>query len=210
METLATIKHRISANAFDTSFKLSDAEINELATLASEAPTSYNVQNYRFVAVSTPEAKEALKAASYGQQKIADASVAFVIFGDLKPVDNGIAAWKILLDSGNLPQGTFDYMKGAITQAYSDEQNSKNEAYRSAGLAGMTLMLAAEAKGLVSCPMGGFVPDQVNAALNVPARYFPAMIVVVGKALPEGNFPRKPRLGLDIVLAHNTGESFPA
>jgi len=209
METIAAIKQRISANNFDPSFKMPEADIVELVNLATEAPSSYNVQNWRFVAVSSAEAKTALKAASYGQQKIEDASVAYVILGDLKPVEGGIAAWQLLMDTGNLPQANFDYVTGAIASSYGNEDSSKVEAYRSAGLAGQNLMLAAEAKGYVSCPMGGFSPEQVQEALQIPACYWPAMIVVVGKPLP-GNFPRKPRLPLDTVLAHNNGSSFPA
>jgi nitroreductase len=209
METIHTIKQRISANNFDTTHIMSESEITELINIATEAPSSFNVQNWRFVAVTTPEAKTALKAAAYGQQKIEDAAVAFVILGDLEPVEGGIAAWQALFDTGTLPEATFDYFKGAISQTYSDKTASMNEAYRSAGLAGMNLMLAAEDKGLVSCPMGGFVPDQVQAALGIPTRYWPAMIVVVGKGA-TGNFPRKPRLGLDKVLAFNSGETFPA
>ena len=45
MDTLETIKHRISANHFDVNKSLSEAEIKELIAYASEAPSSYNIQH---------------------------------------------------------------------------------------------------------------------------------------------------------------------
>ena len=62
--TLALIEQRISANRFDASHTLADAEIARLVQLATRAPTAYNLQNWRFIAVRTPGAKARLRAAS--------------------------------------------------------------------------------------------------------------------------------------------------
>src|SRR5215813_11649361 len=84
MDAIELIKQRISTNKFDTSRTLSDSEIKELVSYATEAPSAYNIQNWRFVAVTTPEEKERLKALSYNQQKVADAAVTFIVLGDLR------------------------------------------------------------------------------------------------------------------------------
>ena len=64
------IEQRISANQFDPTKDLSAAQIKELVRLATRAPTAFNFQNWKFIAVQSKEAKERLKAVSYGQQKL--------------------------------------------------------------------------------------------------------------------------------------------
>ncbi|MFS8895639.1 nitroreductase family protein [Synechococcus sp. R3-13] len=84
MDALTALKERISADKLDPSRRLSEAEIRELVAYATEAPSSFNIQHWRFVAVTDPEDKERLKSLAYNQQKVADASVVFIILGDLR------------------------------------------------------------------------------------------------------------------------------
>lgn len=84
MTTLELIKKRVSANKFDSRRVLSHEEIRELVSYASEAPSSFNIQHWRFIAVTKKEDKERLKAVAYNQQKVVDASVTFIVLGDLQ------------------------------------------------------------------------------------------------------------------------------
>jgi nitroreductase len=91
----------------------------------------------------------------------------------------------------------------------SDPQMARDEAIGSASLAAMTLMLAAEAKGMASGPMIGFHPDGVRREFQVPDRYVPVMLLPVGYAT-VGNGARKPRFALNDVLFIDHGEDLPA
>lgn len=84
MHTQMAIKLRVSANKFNPGARLSEAEIEELVAAATEAPSSFNIQHWRFVAVTEREDKERLKALAYNQQKVADAAVTFIVLGDLR------------------------------------------------------------------------------------------------------------------------------
>ncbi len=208
MDTLEIIKHRISANHFDTTKPLSEAEIKELISYAIEAPSSYNIQNWRFVAVTKQEDKERLKAVSYNQQKVADAAVTFIVLGDLQAHKKLPQIYQPLVDAGAMPQATADHVVGMATGMYQDNpQMQRDEAIRSGSLAAMTLMLAAEAKGLVSGPMIGFDPEGVQREFHLADRYVPVMLIAVGYAA-SGNHPRKPRLNVDEVLAFERGREF--
>ena len=77
------INGRTSANNFDPTHVMTQAEITELAQLANQTPTSFNQQNWRLVAVNTPAAKSRLKAAAYNQPKVGDAAVTFVVVGKI-------------------------------------------------------------------------------------------------------------------------------
>jgi hypothetical protein len=61
------------------------------------------------------------------------------------------------------------------------EQMLRDEGCRSAGLAGMALMLVAKDMGLDSCPMIGFDPAKVAGILNLDADHPPLLMVLVGK-----------------------------
>ncbi len=208
MDALQLIKHRISANKFDTTRSLSEEEIKDLVAYATEAPSAYNIQNWRFIAVTSPEAKERLKAVSYNQQKVVDAAVTFIVLGDLLGYEKLPEILKPMVDGGQMPQKVADgWANTAISGYTSNEQFSRDEAIRSASFAAMTLMIAAEAKGLVTGPMIGFDPAGVKREFNIADRYVPVMLLTAGYPA-EGNWPRKPRLGVDQVLAFNKGREF--
>lgn len=208
METLEVIKKRISTNKFDTSRTLSESEIKELVAYATEAPSAYNIQNWRFVAVTAPEAKQRLKAVSYNQQKVVDAAVTFIVLGDLRGHEKLPEILQPMVEGGLMKQEAADGWANTAISGYSaSAQFARDEAIRSAAFAAMTLMIAAEAKGLATGPMIGFDPEGVKREFNISDRYVPVMLVTLGYAAP-GNWPRKPRLNVDQVLSFNQGREF--
>lgn len=208
MDTLEVIKKRISANMFDANRSFSDDEVKELIEYATQAPSSYNIQHWRFVALTDKDDKERLKAVAYNQQKVVDASVTFIVLGDLRGYEKLAEILQRSVDAGIIDEKTKDYWVNSATAVYSNsEQGARDEAIRSASLAAMTLMIAAEAKGYVSGPMIGFDPEGVKREFNISDRYVPAMLLTVGYP-GEGNTPRKPRLTVDEVLAFDEGKEF--
>lgn len=208
MEARELLKKRISANHFDTTRQLSEDEIRELVEYATQAPSSYNIQMWRFIAVTRPEDKQRLKNVAYGQPKVADAAVTFIVLGDLKGYEKMPEIMRRTQESGIIDKATADGWTRSATGAYSSNpQFARDEAIRSAALAAMTLMVAAEDMGLVSGPMIGFDPEGVKREFGISDRYVPAMLLTVGYPAP-GNWPRKPRLGVDEVLAFHRGKEF--
>jgi len=205
MNALEIIKKRISANMFDANRSLSEDEIKELIEYATQAPSSFNIQHWRFIAVTNKEEKERLKAVAYNQAKVSDAAVTFIVLGDLRGHEKLEKIYAPLASA--MGQEKVDATIGMANGMYANEQNARDEAIRSASLAAMTLMLAAEAKGLVSGAMIGFDPEGVKREFGISDRYVPVMLLAVGYAA-NGNFPRKPRLSVDEVLAFNKGREF--
>ena len=68
----------------------------------------------------------------------------------------------------------------------------RDEAIRSGSLLAMSLMLAAQEQGLVSCPMIGFDAAGVADTFELDANTIPVMLVTVGYEA-AGNWPQKPR-----------------
>jgi nitroreductase len=83
---LDVLTKRIAAEHFDSAAQISDSEIKELIEEASQAPSSFNIQHWRFIAVTDIEIKQKLKAAiiESNQRRVPDASVTFLVLGDLQ------------------------------------------------------------------------------------------------------------------------------
>lgn len=184
MELLAALTARRSIRKFDPQHRLSEAELRHLIGHAQLAPTSFNMQNWHFVVVTEPAVKEKLWLASWKQAPVRDASVDVIITGDFSGHRRADRYLR------HAPPETSARMAGLIHGLYEGkEQLLRDEACRSAGLAGMALMLVAKDMGLDSCPMIGFDPAQVSAALGLDADHPPLLMVTVGKALAPP-FPR--------------------
>jgi nitroreductase len=194
------ITSRASSNSYDTSRPLSDADVAELVALATHAPSAFNLQNWRFVAVRSAEAKARLHPLAFGQQKVLDAPVTFIVCGLLDEHLLISSALKPTMDAGIIDQATFDGWVGAVQSMYKDNLSmQRDEAIRSGSLAAMTLMLAAQGKGLVSCPMIGFDPAGVARAFGLSSQEVPVMLITVGHP-GAANWPHKPRKPVSEVL----------
>lgn len=194
------IESRLSIHHFQPHRSLDESTITALAGLATKAPSAYNLQNWRFIAVRSEEAKSKLKSAAYGQQKVVDASVTFILCGTLAAHTQLAAALKPSVDADIMEQGMVEAWVAQASRSYDgNAQLQRDEALRSASLAAMTLMLAAEGMGLVSCAMSGFDTEKVKDAFGLTADELPVMLVAVGYA-GQGNGPQKARRSLADVL----------
>lgn len=195
MQVKEAIETRRSVKHYDPEHRMSQQEIDQLLTLAMLAPTAFNIQNWRFVAVTDPELRKQIRAASWDQAQVTDASLLIVLTADLN-------AWKKEPQRywRDAPQAVQDYLVPAIGQYYSGrEQVQRDEAMRSCGMAAMTLMLAAREMGYDTCPMDGFDFDAVGKLINLPADHTISMFVVVGKPLRPAQ-PRGGQLAMNEVI----------
>ena len=81
------------------------------------------------------------------------------------------------------------------------EQLQRDEAMRSCGLAGQTIMLAAKAMGYDSCPMIGFDPIQVGRLIRLPDDHVIGFMIAVGKA--KTAWPKPGQLPLEEVVVYD-------
>lgn len=194
------IESRISTNHYDPDRPLSDEVIESLVTQATRAPSAYNFQNWRFIAVRSSQAKARLKSVAYGQQKVVDASVVFIICGTLAAHDQLGQVLMPSVDAGIMEQQVVDGWVALASAAHADNLTlQRDEAVRSASLAAMTLMLAAQGMGLASCAMIGFDMPGLAREFDLTANDVPALVVTVGYPA-TGNWPQKPRRPLSEVL----------
>jgi nitroreductase len=194
MDTFDAIKERRSVKHYDPNHKLTDEEVNQLLSLAVLSPTSFNIQNWRFVIVKDSEVRKQIRAAAWDQAQVTESSLLIVICADLKSwKDNPAQYWK------NAPKEAQDFLVPAIGPFYEGkEQLQRDEAMRSCGIAGQTIMLATKSMGYDSNPMIGFDPQKVAEIINLPKDHVIAMLMVIGKQTKPA-MPRGGQLPLDNV-----------
>lgn len=187
------IESRHSINHYDPDRPVGEHDLQELVRLATLAPSAYNLQNWSFVAVRSAAGKARLKAVCYGQQKVQDAAVTFIVCGTLQAHTTLPRTLQPSVDMGLLPASLAATWATMATQTHANNPGlQRDEAFRSASLAAMTLMLAAQGMGLGSGAMSGFDAEALQQAFELSALEVPVMLVTVGyPAL--GNWPQKPR-----------------
>lgn len=194
------IENRNSINHFQPKRPVTRQTIATLVNLATKAPSAYNMQNWRFIAVQSEAAKTRLQSAAFGQQKIADAAVVFVICGTLTGHTQLAKVLQASVCKRIIEQRMLESWVAQATAAM--EHNpvlQRDEAIRSASLAAMTMILAAEGMGLDSCAIGGFDAAHLALEFSLGSDEIPVVLVAVGHAAHQ-NSPQKIRRPLSQIL----------
>ena len=168
---LESLNWRYATKQYDSSRKVSDADIATIEEAISLAPSSFGIQPYKFIVVTDPEVREKLKAAAWGQTPITDASH-LVLFAYKKTLSDGDIEHfvdRIVEIRGTPREALLDYeniMKGSAKKAvdggYIETWNSR-QAYIALGF----LLETAALLGIDATPMEGFDPAQFNEILGL-------------------------------------------
>ena len=195
MDTFDAINQRRSVKHYDPNHKFTDDEVNQLLSLAVLSPTSFNMQNWRFVLVKDSEIRKQIRAAAWDQAQVTDSSLLLVVCADLKSwKDNPSQYWV------NAPKEAQDFLVPAMSPFYEGkDQLQRDEAMRSCGIAAQTIMLAAKAMGYDSNPMIGFDPEKVAEIVKLPENHVISMLIAVGKQIQPA-MPRGGQLPLDKIV----------
>lgn len=198
MNVSEAIRTRRAVKSFDPTFTLSAAERDELLNLALQSPTAFNLQHWRFVVVDDPSQRQAIRQVAWDQSQVTDAALLIILCADLSSWEkNAARVW------AQAPDAVRGMMVPAIDGYYRDKpQVQRDEAMRSCGIAGQTLMLAAREKGLDSCPMDGFDFEAVAQLIALPEDHVIAFMLAIGKK-NQDVWPKPGQLSLQDVVVPN-------
>ncbi|WLT38146.1 nitroreductase family protein [Synechocystis sp. B12] len=177
MDTFDAIYQRRSVKHFDPDHRLTAEEERKLLEAAIQAPTSFNIQHWRFLIIRDPQLRQTIREKYGNQAQMTDASLLILVAADVNAWDKDPARyWR------NAPRKWPNYLVGAIASFYGGKpQLQRDEAQRSIGMAMQNLMLAAKAMGYDSCPMIGFDLQKVAELVKLPADYAIGPMVAIGK-----------------------------
>lgn len=192
---------RRSIRSYDPNVKISKEEMTEILTEASLAPSSVNLQPWRFVVIDSKEGKETLAPlARFNQRQVETSSAVIAVFADMKSDLYLDEIYNKAVEEGHMPAEVRDQQVPAIKgffEAMTFEQ-TKEMNLIDAGLVSMQLMLVARAHGYDTNPIGGFEKDQIAEAFDLDKnRYYPVMLLSIGKAADAGY--KSVRLPIDAI-----------
>lgn len=178
VSVLDAIYARRSIKHFDPTHIIDRNEERKLIELGMLSPTSFNIQNWRFVIVRDIELRKKIRAVSWDQPQVTDASLLVILAADLKAWQKNPERYWRHLDK------KIQHSIVPLIHASYDENEAKqrDEAHRSIGIAAQTLMLASYGLGYDSCPMGGFDHDAVAELINLPKDHIVGLMIAIGRA----------------------------
>ncbi|MGO4210384.1 nitroreductase family protein [Terriglobus sp. 2YAB30_2] len=194
------ILSRRATKYYDPAATLSDDQIRELVRIGTSAPTSFHMQNWRFIAVRTREAKARLSPLAWNQPPITDAAVTFIVCGQL--ADSSVIPERLapLVEAGIMPETTVPEWEIPARDLYMNyPQRQRDEAVRTGAIGATAIIYAARSLGLGSTPMIGFDAEAVAREFALAENEVPVLLLSIGIERP-GNWPQKPRRPVADVL----------
>jgi len=167
------------------------ADLEKILRAGLEAPSAYNLQPWRFVVVRDREKKKQLRAASFGQPKVEQASAVVVACGDPQGWKSGDLDQMLSLAASHGYGGPPEHEKvrQSVTgllgsppgKAGGLEPSIDLWVNRHVMIALTTMMWAAETLGYDTAPMEGFMEDQVRQVLKIPAHIRVVALLGIGR-----------------------------
>jgi len=178
---IENLKWRYATKKFDSSKTISTEDFETLKKAMQLTASSYGLQPYKILNIVDKETRTKLRAASWNQSQIEDASHMIVLanmtdFGD-ELVDN---YFENVIDTRNLnKEDVADYantIKSTIGQL-SQEQKAAWTAKQAYIVVGNLLSAAAQLR-IDACPMEGFQSEEYNKILDLNSKNLNAAVVV--------------------------------
>ncbi len=200
MKAIEAIYNRRSVKHFDPEHRLTPDEERTLFETMIQAPTSFNIQHWRFVILRDPALRTKIRT-EFGndQAQITDASLLILFTADLK-------AWRKNPERywANAPKEVADLLVGWMGPFHEGrEWLQRDEAQRSIGMAMQTLMLAAQDLGYQSCPMIGFEIEKVADLIKLPEDHVMGPLVAIGKGIKDP-WPKPGQVPLEELVFENS------
>ncbi len=179
MKYIDVINERRSVNFFDKSKSLDDQLLREIIDTAVLAPSAFNLQPWKVIAVKSDQAKKDLFELSNQQPKVLDAPVSLIIVGDRYGFRDESRTWAEMLKITN--EKTVQGAKDAANYLYgSSEERKIKFAESNAGLLAMSIMYTAKAKGVDTHPMSGIDFDGIKEKFNLKEDEHVVMVITMG------------------------------
>jgi nitroreductase len=181
-KSLAQAIHDRRATPSFTGEPIPAADLQKILEAGLHAPSGYNLQPWRFVVVQKPEQKRRLRAASYNQAKVEEASAVIVACGDRDGWRKDLDEMLRLGRAGGMPEsyaGQAEDTVPAYMSSFSEEQMT-GWLNKMVMIAVTSMMWMAEVMGYDTAPMEGFEQDQVCETLRLPMSYWVVALLAVG------------------------------
>jgi nitroreductase len=185
MDTKTAMLSRQSVREYDPNFKIDQATLLKLLEESTSAPSSWNLQPWRFVLIQSPDMKAKLRPfVMFNTPQLDTSSALILILNDLDryamfPIMN-----ELDLKAGFITKEHFltRQTKAEQARATRTKESLDREGLLDCGMVSQNIMVLARSYGFDTCPMGGFDRDAFMKILEIDAnRYKPVVLISIGK-----------------------------
>ena len=175
------IQERRATPSFDGA-PIPAEDLRQILDAGLHAPSGYNLQPWRFVVVQSTEQKKKLRAASYNQGKVEEASAVIVACGD---ADGWRKDLDLVLEKGRksgMPESYAVQAQASVPNYMSSFSSNQMQGWlnKQVMLAFTHMLLMAEVMGYDTAPMEGFEQDKVHEVLRLPMSYWVVALLAIG------------------------------
>ena len=182
-EFFDVIKGRKSVKYFNPNVKIKREEIIEMLNEANLAPSSCNLQPWRYIVVDTPEGKEKLGSANYNKIQNDTSAAMIIVLGDLNHYGKFDEIYGEAVEKGYMTEEVKDGFEKGMGPQLENLPTDKNRegVYFDCGLWTMQFANIAYAKGYDTNIIGGFVREKVAELFELEENLIPVMLIALGK-----------------------------
>jgi nitroreductase len=157
-------------------------DLKQILDAGLHAPSGYNMQPWRFIVVRSAEQKKKLRAASYNQAKVEEASAVIVACGDTDGWRKDLDLMIQLGREGGMPESYAAQAGASVTNFLSGFSSEQMHGWlnKHVMIAFTHMMLMAEVMGYDTAPMEGFEQDKVHEVLRLPMSYWVVALLGIG------------------------------
>ncbi len=169
-------------------------DLDRILELGRQAPSSNNLQPWRFLIVRTLEAKKRLREAANNQAKVEEASAVLIACADTEAWRDDTEEMLRLAQAHGIGVD-IPARKERILSSMENRPNKVAWATKQTMIAFTTMMWAAEALGYDTAPMEGFDEIKVKEAFGIPKHVSVVALLGIGRLKGEdkpygGRFPQ--------------------
>ncbi|WP_409302083.1 nitroreductase family protein [Peribacillus sp. SCS-155] len=178
------IQERKSVRVYDDTVTIPREELEDMLREAMLAPSSSNLQPWRFIVIDDKETQKELREIANNQAQVETSSAVIAVLGDTEAYKNVEKIYSQSFEAGLVDEANMKRLVEGTNQLYPKLPDSvrQNIANFDAGLVSMQLMLIAKARGYDTVPMGGFDKAKFSQKFNLANNEFPIVLIAIGKA----------------------------
>lgn len=178
------IHERKSVRKYKENVVIPQEEIQTLLQKATTAPSSSNMQPWRFIVIEDQQVKKELRPIANNQEQVETSSAIIAVLGDLEMYKNTEKIYNTNFEKGYMSREIANFMIDSSLSLYGNlpEEVMKNIVHFDAGLISMQIMLLAKDMGYDTVPMGGFDKVKFAEKFNLPQNEIPILLIAIGEA----------------------------
>ncbi|MCI4624966.1 MAG: NAD(P)H-dependent oxidoreductase [Candidatus Magnetoovum sp. WYHC-5] len=197
-EILKTLNFRHACKLFDEMRKIPKEDLLFILEAGRLSPSSFGLEQWKFIVVQSKELKEALQTACFNQMQLSTCSDDVAILAKIEALHPDGQYVNTMLKRFGYTQ-EFETRLFNVYKQYYNNTNVLWWSIAQCHIAAANMMTAAASIGIDSCPIGAFEPLKVREVLGYdPKQYEIALIVPFGyRKNPQ---PAKNRLSFEEVV----------